>query len=314
MSKLHCLFANFCDSDHIALCVVLFSQPIGQGERNQLPDLEDPHEAQDAPQGTEKYSPAFEHEYLQRASSLIGVNAASLWLADMTVLLDFLASLDSLDSTRLGVAGCSGGGVQSAYLGAMDDRLASASIACYTSVLKVDYAPSHGLPFIGGGGPAEGEQQWGPWVGGANGLDKPDLVQIRAPKPTQVLLTTRDQYFPLVGGEAALAESRPAFAARGHAAALRTTIGNNTHGYINKTRCALYTFFAETLLRATPGSSAASGREKQPPRFFNFSTLRVTSTVNCVLAGWLLSVVQSRHLTRLAAAGLSPDGTRDQQW
>ena len=76
--------------------------------------------------------------------------------------------------------------MQAAYLGALDDRLVAASIACYTSTLTVDYAPSAGLPFIGGGGPAEGEQQWGPVVGVGTKLDKPDLLTIRAPRPTQV--------------------------------------------------------------------------------------------------------------------------------
>ena len=117
------------------------------------------------------------------------------------------------------MAGCSGGGVQAAYLGALDDRIGAASIACYTSTLAVDYRPS---ALGGGGGPAEGEQQWGPFVGldaagtgtlsgGAGapptgkagtgtgmhiGLDKPDLLVARAPLPTQVLLTDADQYFP----------------------------------------------------------------------------------------------------------------------
>lgn len=39
--------------------------------------------------------------------------------------------------------------------------------------------------------------------------------QIRAPRPTQVLLTTLDQCFPIAGGREAIAESRPAFAALG---------------------------------------------------------------------------------------------------
>ena len=32
------------------------------------------------------------------------------------------------------------------------------------------------------------------------GLDKPDLIEVRAPKPTQVLLTTEDNCFPYSGG------------------------------------------------------------------------------------------------------------------
>jgi dienelactone hydrolase len=254
---------------------VLGYDPIGQGERGMDWDLEGNQQAR-ARNGTERYGCSFEHEYLQRASTLAGVNAAALWNWDLTILVDYLASLDIVDPHRLGVAGCSGGGVQSAYIGASDERIVAASIACYTSTLKVDYAPSKGLPFIGGGGPAEGEQQWGPFV--ADGLDKPDLIEVRAPKPTQVLLTTRDQYFPLVGGEAALAESRPAFAALGGAGRLVSTVGNNTHGYINKTRQALYAFLSRTLLPSPPRPGADAGRELQPPTIYNFSALRVTST------------------------------------
>ena len=51
---------------------------------------------------------------------------------------------------------------------------------------------------LGGGGPADGEQTWGPHVatGTAVGLDKPDLLVARSPRPTQVLLTSWDTCFP----------------------------------------------------------------------------------------------------------------------
>ena len=95
----------------------------------------------------------------------------SFWLWDEQTGLDYLSSLPFVDSSKLGVsdrghvlpggspcdgfptrtlrlanlprthacqvAGCSGGGTQSSYLGAMDDRIAAASIACYTSTFKV---------------------------------------------------------------------------------------------------------------------------------------------------------------------------------
>ena len=139
-----------------------------------LPDLDGP--GGNVSNGTESFGCSMEHEYVQRQSTLNGVNAASTWVWDMTILLDYLESLPEIDSKRLGVAGCSGGGVQSAYLGSIDERLVAASIACYTSTLAVDYAPSTGLSFIGGGGPAEGEQQWGPWVGAGHSRRPPPLT------------------------------------------------------------------------------------------------------------------------------------------
>ena len=100
-----------------------------------------------------------------------------------------------VDPSRMGVAGCSGGGVQAAYIAALDPRIHAASIACYTSTFAVDFAPAAGVPgvAVGGGGQPEGEQQWGPWLGATPTLDKPDLLVARAPRPTQVLLTTSVQ-------------------------------------------------------------------------------------------------------------------------
>ena len=107
-------------------------------------------------------------------------------------------------------------------------------------------------------------------------LDKPDLLTVRAPHPTQVLLTTRDQYFPLVGGKAAVAEAMPAFEAlapTGEPAALTMTVGNNSHGYINKTRLALYKFMSKHLLGVVD-----SGVELQLPAYLPFDEMRVTTT------------------------------------
>jgi len=255
--------------------VVLGYDPIGQGEREMLPDLNGPGGS--ILNGTEHHSPTFEHEYVQRQASLMGVNAASLWLSDLTVMLDVLQALPEVNPDKLGVAGCSGGGTQTAYISAMDPRVAASSIACYESTLMVDYAPSPG----GGGGPAEGEQQWGPYVGGGSILlDKPDLLVARAPRPTQVLLTTEDQYFRLIGGEAAVAEANPAFEALGEflGSNLTSTVGVNDHGYINKTRLALYAF----MMRELQGKQD-SGVELQT-EFFTFEQMRVTSTGSVLTA------------------------------
>lgn len=77
----------------------------------------------------------------------------SFWLHDETASLDLLESLPSVDPANLGVVGCSGGGTQASYLGAMDPRVKAASIACYLSTKEID------MLWKGGGG-ADGEQTW----------------------------------------------------------------------------------------------------------------------------------------------------------
>ena len=122
---------------------------------------------------------------------------------------------------------------------------------------------------------AEGEQQFGPWVGMAPLIDKPDLLQVRAPNPTQVLLTTRDQYFPLNGGLAAFKQSLPAFEAlapAGQPPALSVCVGNNSHGYINRTRLCLYQFLSVNLLYKDDSGVEISDDHVQT---LNFSQIRV---------------------------------------
>lgn len=54
---------------------VLGYDPVGQGERRMTADLDGTGGA--AANGTEHYSPSFEHEYLHRQATLLGVNAVS---------------------------------------------------------------------------------------------------------------------------------------------------------------------------------------------------------------------------------------------
>lgn len=112
------------------------------------------------------------------------------------------------------MAGCSGGGTQSACrtflcfelnvsdadrraisrhcvycdadLSALDDRVAASSIACYMTTFERLFE------YIG---PQDAEQVWP--AGFSAGLDLPDLVEVRAPKPTQLLFTNDDQIFPI---------------------------------------------------------------------------------------------------------------------
>jgi hypothetical protein len=142
--------------------VCLAFDPIGQGERQMYADT-----ITGQRNGTQQWRATFEHEYVHRQLTLLGTNAASAWVWDMTRLLDYLAARPFVDDTRLSAAGCSGGGTQTAYFAAVDERVSAASTACYTSTFIVDYAPhtpeSNALDNgtetswpLGGGGPADG--------------------------------------------------------------------------------------------------------------------------------------------------------------
>eukprot|EP01047_Picozoa_sp_COSAG01_P030175 COSAG01_NODE_2095_length_8411_cov_3.964611_2_plen_486_part_00 len=251
--------------------VVLAYDPIGQGERDEYVR---PGEV--ASKGHNWGT--FEHEYLARQLFLSGRSAASFWVHDEMRSTDLLAGLPYVDAENLGVCGCSGGGTQASYLGAVDKRIKAASIACYMSTFETDYnynyggevrtlsmwrPPSPASSFLtvkeafrgftvsysnlrsvlsvlwgGGGLQYDGEQTWP--LAATMSLDKPDLVEVRAPKPTQVLLTTEDNCFPFAGGQRATEEAQAAFDATGSPENLDVHIAVYHHGWCNRNREAMY--------------------------------------------------------------------------
>ena len=62
-------------------------------------------------------------------------------------------------------------------------------------------------------------------------MDKPDLLEVRAPKPTFAMQTTNDNVFPLQGGRDAMAEAAAAFEAFGAAGNLDHTEAVGPHGW-----------------------------------------------------------------------------------
>ena len=81
-----------------------------------------------------------EHSYYARQLLLNNITSSSVWLWDGSRALDLLETVDGVDPGRIGMAGCSGGGTQTAYLSSNPgdrERIAAASTACYGSAFEV---------------------------------------------------------------------------------------------------------------------------------------------------------------------------------
>lgn len=130
---------------------------------------------------------ADKHENLM-AKSLFsaGTTWPGVFLAEDRRALDYLESRPDVDPKRLGCAGLSGGGLRTAYLGGVDDRIACACCVgmmttwrdyllhkCHTHTWMI-YIP--GLPLD---------------------LDYPEVFGLRVPKPTLVLNDDEDTLFTL---------------------------------------------------------------------------------------------------------------------
>ena len=161
--------------------------PIGQGERLQIID--------DSGKAKIKGSTR-EHSALGEGSILLGRNTASFEVWDGVRGIDYLQSRKDVDPDRIGCMGNSGGGTQTAYLMALDERIRCASPSCYiTSFDRL-------LKTIG---PQDAEQNIAGQL--AAGMDHADYLMMRAPKPTLVCAATRD-FFDIKGTKDALAEAK----------------------------------------------------------------------------------------------------------
>ena len=108
-----------------------------------------------------------------------------------------------VDSKRLGITGQSGGGTQTSYIYAFDERIkAGASVNYITGFRRL-------LESIG---PQDAEQNF--YHGLLNGITHADLLEVRAPDPSLIVAGTRD-FFSIQGARETYKEVRNAYAAFG---------------------------------------------------------------------------------------------------
>lgn len=157
-----------------ALCY----DPIGQGERSQI------LAADGKPQFN---STTQEHSLIGVGSILVGGNTARFRVWDAMRAIDYLSSRVDIDARRIGFTGCSGGGTLTSYVMALDERVACAAPSCYLTTFG---------RLIETIGPQDAEQNIFGQL--AMGLDQPDYVLMRAPRPTLISATTGD-FFDIQG-------------------------------------------------------------------------------------------------------------------
>ena len=212
--------------------IVLAIDPVGQGERMQYYDP-----------GTKKSlvgGPTSEHSYFGKQCFLAGASAARYFTWDGIRAIDYLVSRPEVDSGRIGVTGLSGGGTQTAYIAAMDDRVAAAAPSCYITSLR---------RLLESIGPQDAEQNFN--SGLLHMIDHADLLEARAPRATLLVATTRD-FFSIQGARETFSEVKASFEALGSGEKLGMVEDDFEHGYTRKTREAIYGFFQRSL--ENPGS------------------------------------------------------------
>jgi len=237
---------------------VLAMDPVGQGERYQYYD---PEKGESAVGG-----PTSEHSYAGLQYLLIGRTMAMVRLWDGIRAVDYLCTRPDVDPERIGVQGRSGGGTMSAYLGAMEPRMAAAAPECYITSFRRLFQSI---------GPQDAEQNLLGQI--ALGLDHGDFLLARAPKPTLVVTTTRD-FFSIQGARETVRSVVPAFEALGAGGNIGMIEDDATHMSTRLNRERVYAFFMRAF-----GVEGSSADEDIPP--LEPGKLQVSETGQVITSG-----------------------------
>lgn len=231
--------------------IVFAFDPVGQGERL---EYYDPTTGKSIVGG-----PTTEHSYPGTQAFITGSSQARYMIWDGIRAVDYLLSRKEVDPGRIAITGRSGGGTQSAYIAAMDDRIYAAAPECYITTF------TRLLQTMGN---QDAEQNFFNEI--VRGIDQPDLLAVRAPKPALMITTTRD-IFSIQGAIEAEKEVSLIYKAYGKESDFGRAEDDTSHASTRKNREAMYAFFQKHL--NNPGNP-----KDEATRNLTREEMQVTST------------------------------------
>ena len=206
--------------------------PICQGERKQLLEADGTPVIRSATTG---------HTQVGIGAMLLGWNTAQFEIWDGMRGIDYLQSRPDIDSEKIGCFGNSGGGTQTSYLMALDERIVAAAPSCYITSFERLLATI---------GPQDAEQNIFGQL--AAGMDHADYVIMRAPRPTLICTATKD-FFEIGGSWDAFREAKRVYMRFGFGERVDLAENDDKHGFNKPLREAA----ARWMLRWLAGRDVA---------------------------------------------------------
>ncbi len=206
----------------------LIFDPVDQGERGQLLDAS----------GKPRLAGTSGHNMIGAGSMLLGRNTARFEIWDGLRAIDYLQSRPEVDPQRIGCTGNSGGGTQTAYFMALDERIAAAAPSCYICGLFGRLLKTNGAQ------DAEqnifGQLAWG--------MDHADYAMMRAPKPTLLCTATRD-YFDIEDAWTSFRAAKRLYTRMGYGERMCLVETDEEHGFSLRLREAAVRWMLRWLSR-----------------------------------------------------------------
>jgi cephalosporin-C deacetylase-like acetyl esterase len=206
--------------------VVLCWDPIGQGERSQFWDASRERSRFNLVCG--------EHAILGNLATLAGLGIGRYFVWDGMRALDYLLTRPDVDGTRVSITGNSGGGFQSAWLAALDERIRVAAPSCFLTSLPMRMANR-----IFEDPDSDPEQDPPGFV--SEGVDHAGLLALAFPKPVHLAAAVLD-FFPIEGTRKTVREIAGLYGRFGYADRLAASEGYHKHGYSPENQEAAFAF------------------------------------------------------------------------
>lgn len=246
---------------------VLAFDPFGQGERLQYFDEK---------QGKSQFGATREHSFPGAQLFINGASAARYMIWDGIRAVDYVLTRKEVDKDRIGITGRSGGGTQTVYIAAFDERIKASAPQCYLTSLEYQLKTR---------GPQDAEQNFINWI--SLGLDQADFLEVMVPRANLMITTTRD-IFSIQGARDTYLEVQKAYHAFDQDDDILMVEDNGGHETTLKNREEMYAFFQKHL--ENPGSSKYEEVEMLAPE-----ELYATET------GQLSTSIQSKFLFDISA-------------
>jgi dienelactone hydrolase len=231
--------------------VVLAYDPVGQGERQQAYDLRFGRSLIGGP--TEQ------HFTNGPAAILMGQSLARYFIHDGMRAIDYLVSRPDVDADRIGATGCSGGGTQTTYISALDERVKVAAPACYMNSFQTLFAGAIG----------DSEQSVPGFL--AAGLDQTDYVELFSPKPW-LISSTEDDFFTPPGARQVFEEAQRWYRLFDADDRVKWVVGPGGHGTPLVVREAIYNWLIRWL-----ANGKGNAREEAIPLLSDYELLTTNS-------------------------------------
>jgi dienelactone hydrolase len=177
----------------------------------------------------------------------VGQTLLGAQLYDNRRAVDYLLTRDDVDGTRLGITGASGGGNQTMYAGALDERFKAVvpvcSVGSYQAYLKAACCVCEVLP------------------GALRFTEEGDVLGLVAPRALLVISASRDSYqFSPGQAEISVDRAKRIFQLNAAADRIKYTVFDSGHGYSKPMRELMYGWMTQHLKGQGDGSPIAEAQ------------------------------------------------------